>query len=103
MGRDNPFQFTDLFFDPRRTTGATHAFNRKGYVVFILGFNIRHNELKLKHTESTLHYQDTHFRGSNLITMVGKAESFVGNKGLLELDFLFIAEKRFHSDHSITN
>jgi hypothetical protein len=35
--------------------------------------------------------------------MAGKTGSFVGNKGLLELDFLFIAEKRFHSDHAITN
>jgi hypothetical protein len=35
--------------------------------------------------------------------MVGKAGSFFGNKGLLELDFLFIAEKRFHGDHAITN
>ena len=50
-----------------------------------------------------LQYQDTHFRGSNLITMVGKAGSLISNKGFLEVDFLFIAEKRFHSDHSITN
>ena len=35
--------------------------------------------------------------------MVGKEGIFVGNKGLLELDFLFIAEKRFHSNHAITN